>query len=183
MFEARPDWYRAGEVRALVLAYYALLRVALGAKPHLRGCLTGCRECGIFFPTHPRNWGRCDLRCPFGCRQAHRKRCSTRRSVEYYRTAEGKVKKRIQNSKRKGRRKGSGASGKAKQSQREEASAVGYDAEMVEHIQMFTSELEGRQVSLEEVFDMLERAEKRQQGIGGEETSGYGARDSKDDTS
>lgn len=166
-----------------MLAYYALLRVALVAKPHLRGRLTRCCECGIFFPTHPRNRGRNDLRCPFGCRQAHRKRCSTQRSVEYYRTPEGKVKKRMQNNKRKRKRKGSGGSGAVKKARPEKARAVGYDAEMVEHIQMFTSELEGREVSLEEVLDMLERAEKRQQGIGGEKNSGYGARESKDDTS
>jgi hypothetical protein len=48
---------------------------------------------------------------------------------------------------------------------------------------MFTSLMEGREVSLEEVLEMLERAEKRQQGIGGEETTGYGVRDPKDDTS
>jgi len=103
--------------------------------------------------------------------------------VEYYRTPEGKVKKRRQNNKRKGRGKGAGGSGKAKKAQREEASSVGYDAEMVEHIQMVTSLIEGREVSLEEVFDMLERAEKRQQGIGGEEESGYGAGNATDDTS
>ena len=103
--------------------------------------------------------------------------------MEYYRTPEGKVKKRMQNNKRKRKRKGSGGSGAVKKARPEKARAVGYDAEMVEHIQMFTSELEGREVSLEEVLDMLERAEKRQQGIGGEKNSGYGARESKDDTS
>ena len=163
--------------------YYALLRLALKAKPHLRGCLTRCRECGIFFPTHPRNAGRRDLRCPFGCRRIHQKLRSTQRSVEYYRTQEGKVKKRIQNGKRKGGGKGSSGSGKASKPEREDASSVGYDAEMVDQVRMFTSLIEGREVSLEEVLEMLERAEKRQQGIGGKEESGYGVRDPKDDTS
>jgi chromatin remodeling complex protein RSC6 len=59
-----------------------------------------CVHCGICFITDPRNAGRCDLRCPFGCREAHRKQCSTRRSVEYYRTEDGKEKKKLQNDKR-----------------------------------------------------------------------------------
>jgi len=103
--------------------------------------------------------------------------------VEYYRTAEGKVKKRMQNNKRKRRRKGAAGSGKSKKAQSEKASPVGYDAEMVEQVQMFTSLLEGREVSLEEVLEMLERAEKRQQGIGAEENNRYGVRKPKDDTS
>jgi hypothetical protein len=41
------------------------------------------------------------LRCPFGCRQHHRKQRSNQRSTAYYQTAEGKVKKEIQNAKRK----------------------------------------------------------------------------------
>jgi hypothetical protein len=41
------------------------------------------------------------LRCPFGCRQHHRKQRSSQRSTAYYQTAEGKVKKEIQNAKRK----------------------------------------------------------------------------------
>lgn len=123
------------------------------------------------------------MRCPFGCRRAHQNRCSTQRSVEYYRTAEGKVKKRQQNNKRKRRRKGSGGEGKAKKAPSPETTPVGYDAEMVEQVQMFTSLMEGREVSLEEVLEMLERAEKRQQGIGAEEKSRYGARDPTDEPS
>ena len=47
----------------------------------------------ILFFTHPRNAGRTDLGCPFGCRQAHRRKSSTYRSTEYYRSDEGKQKK------------------------------------------------------------------------------------------
>jgi hypothetical protein len=53
-----------------------------------------CAHCGIRFLTHPRNAGRIDLRCPFGCRRHHRRRCSSQRSADYYRTPEGKLKKR-----------------------------------------------------------------------------------------
>ena len=75
---------------ALVLEYYWLLRSVLRAKPHLRACLTRCRHCRIFFLTHPRNAGRDDLGCPFGCRQAHRQRASAQRSAAYYGDAKGK---------------------------------------------------------------------------------------------
>jgi hypothetical protein len=85
----------------LVLEYYLLLRSVLRTKPHLRGCLTRCRQCRIFFLTHPRNRGRHDLRCPFGCREAHRKQASTQRSVAYYQGKEGRQKKALQNAKRK----------------------------------------------------------------------------------
>ena len=74
-----------------MLQYYFVLRSVLKAKPCLRPCLTRCRHCRIFFLTHPRNAGRIDLGCPFGCQEGHRKRGSTERSVEYYRTAEGKA--------------------------------------------------------------------------------------------
>jgi hypothetical protein len=83
-----------------VLEYYWLLRSALRAKPHLRACLTRCRHCRIFFLTHPRNAGRRDLRCPFGCRETHRKRESTKRSVDYYRGVQGRKYRREQNGNR-----------------------------------------------------------------------------------
>ena len=54
----------------------------------------------MFFITDPRNAGRKDLRCPFGCREAHSRRESTKRSTEYYRSESGRFKKRIQNEKR-----------------------------------------------------------------------------------
>jgi hypothetical protein len=99
-FHFGPGWYRSGGVRALVLQYYFVLRSVLRAKPCLRRCLTRCRHCRIFFLTHPCNAGRKDLGCPFGCKDTNRKRGSTRRSLEYYRTPEGKFKKKIQNDKR-----------------------------------------------------------------------------------
>ena len=80
--------------------YYVVLRSVLRSRPKLRPCLSRCRHCRIFFLTHPRNGGRWDLRCPFGCKEAHRKRRSTERSVEYYGTEEGKGKKKQQNGKR-----------------------------------------------------------------------------------
>jgi len=43
------------------------------------------------------------LRCPFGCRQHHRRQCSCQRSTAYYRTAAGKAKKKHLNNRRQGK--------------------------------------------------------------------------------
>lgn len=77
-----------------------MLRSVVRSKPELSRCRTRCQHCGIFFLTSPRNAGREDLRCPFGCREAHRKKQSTLRSVAYYQDPEGKRKKRDQNTQR-----------------------------------------------------------------------------------
>jgi len=79
------------------------LRAALRNVPRLRQCLRRCAHCRIFFFTDPRNAGRSDLRCPFGCREAHRKARSNRRSVAYYRTAAGRCKKKALNGQRSSR--------------------------------------------------------------------------------
>ena len=42
------------------------------------------------------------MRCPFGCRQQHRRRRSSQRSTAYYQTAIGKVKKKRLNARRQG---------------------------------------------------------------------------------
>ena len=80
-------------MRSLVLTYYFLLRQALRDRADLRSCLTRCQHCRIIFLTDRRNGHRKDLRCPFGCRAAHRKKRSAKRSAAYYRTASGKKKK------------------------------------------------------------------------------------------
>jgi len=87
-------------VASLVLSYYVVLRSVLRVKPRLRKCLARCRHCGIFFLADPRNAGRRDLGCPFGCGRAHRQRQSTQRSVAYYREAEGRMKKQALNARR-----------------------------------------------------------------------------------
>ena len=99
-FEFRPDWYRGTGVADLVKEYYWVIRRAKRTHPQLRRCLTRCRHCRIFFLSHPRNAGRQDLGCPFGCREAHRKRESTKRSVAYYRGDVGRECRRIQNGNR-----------------------------------------------------------------------------------
>jgi len=149
-----------------VLQYYFVLRSVLRAKPYLRGCLTRCRHCRIFFLTHPCNAGRNDLGCPFGCSEEHRKRHSNKRSVEYYRTEEGKLKKKIQNGKRgKAEAKadlGAGARGAERNLTPDEHR---FDAGMVRYLRMVTSLIEGRRVSLMEILAMLARA-VRQHSMG-----------------
>jgi hypothetical protein len=94
-FEATSDddWYSGGEVCRIVLEYYFALRSLLRDKPKLRRLLTRCRHCGIFFIAHPRNVGREDLGCPFGCAGLHRRRGSDERSTAYNRSPMGKLKR------------------------------------------------------------------------------------------
>ena len=70
------------------------------SQPDLQGCVVHCAECEIRFLTHPRNAGRQNLRCPFGCRQHHRRQRSCQRSTAYYRTAAGRAKKKRLNARR-----------------------------------------------------------------------------------
>jgi hypothetical protein len=150
-FHFRLDWYREGEVRALVKQYYVVLRSVLRSRSHLRRCLSRCRHCRIFFLTHPRNAGRSDLGCPFGCREAHCKQRSTERSVAYYATAEGKAKKKMQNGKR-------AQGGVCTAANPPVPEAAEFLARMVRYVAMVTSLIEGRPVSEQEIVRMLVRA-------------------------
>jgi hypothetical protein len=125
--------------------------------------LTRCKHCRIFFLTHPRNAGRDDLRCPFGCRDAHRKESSNKRSAEWYRSKQGKKKKKNLNERR--FRQSSSDSGsedlKNKESCEQQRKIIQDKPEVVRnkttlpYIQMLISLIEGRSVSLDEVLDML----------------------------
>ena len=136
----------------LILAYYTLLRSILRTQPELRRCRTRCRHCGIFFLTHPRNANRRDLGCPFGCREAHRKRQSSRRSTAYYQDEPGKEKKRQQNAKRRKPR----LPDTAPTAPPAEA-ALPWPRPIVEYVRLVTSLIEGRPVGLAEVLEMLLR--------------------------
>ena len=148
----------------LVKEYYWVLRRALRARPHLRPCLARCRHCRIFFLTHPRNAGRRDLRCPFGCRQAHRKRESTKRSVAYYRGKQGRKYRREQN----GNRQWTGMAPvpdpppelKSEPPARvcdPDASPGPWPTPMLVYLRMVISLIEGRPVSGQEIRAMLAR--------------------------
>ena len=157
-FQFCADWYRQGEVRALVGQYYVVLRSVLRTRTGLRRCVTRCRHCRIFFLTHPRNAGRRDLGCPFGCKEAHRKRRSTVRSVEYYGTDEGKTKKKIQNGKRRQGETLADPNDEPAEGRQLERDGIRLDAAMVDYVRMVTSLIEARRVSEEEIVEMLVRA-------------------------
>lgn len=138
-----------------MLEYYWLLRSVLRERPEARRCLCRCRHCGIFFLADPRNAGRGDLGCPFGCREAHRKRESTRRSVAYYREPEGKIKKRLLN----GRRSQDCGVAVAEPGQRcercERCEPCRWSEPLLEHVRTVCGLIEARWVSREEVAQML----------------------------
>jgi hypothetical protein len=96
------DWHQDDRARPLVRQYQATLDSILQSQPELQGCVAYCAECEIRFLTHPRNAGRQNLRCPFGCRQHRRRQRSCQRSTAYYRTAAGRVKKKRLNARRQG---------------------------------------------------------------------------------
>ncbi len=139
---------------ALVLEYYLLLRSVLRAKPRLRACLSRCRHCRIFFLADPRNAGRRDLGCPFGCREAHRQQQSTRRSVAYYRDPDGKKKKSALNQRR-AKPSVHGTKTAAPGACGSKNGSAQWNGAMVEHVRMVSSWIEGRWVSRKEILTML----------------------------
>ena len=138
--------------------YYVVLRSVRRARAELRRCVTRCRHCGIFFVTHPRNAGRRDLGCPFGCKEAHRKRRSIQRSVEYYSTEEGKTKKKIQNGNRRHGEARADQNRQLRSAAQLERAGAERDAVMVGYVRMVTSLIEKRRVSENEIVEMLVRA-------------------------
>ena len=153
-FHFRADWHHHGEACDLVKQYYVVLRAVLRSRPDLRRCLSRCRHCRIFFLTHPRNAGRQDLRCPFGCREAHRKQRSTDRSVAYYATAEGKAKKKMQNGRRVQR-------GVRPDRNPPLTEAPEFAAVLVGYVAMVATLIEGRRVSQAEMLQRLVRAQRQ----------------------
>ena len=167
----------------------------LQSHPELQGCVAYCADCGIRFLTHPRNAGRRNLRCPFGCREHHRRRRSCQRSTAYYQTATGKAKKKRLN----GRRHRShvspavtpqgdldpretppqAAAGdpspvtverRQEETVLDESSLV--SSPMLPHVRMVVSLIEGVRFTCHEVLDLLRRA-LRQHRIGALPRSDY----------
>lgn len=135
-----------------MLDYYWLLRSVLRTKPDLRACLTRCRHCRIFFLTHPRNAKQRDkVRCPFGCREAHRKQESTRRSVAYYRDPDVKKQKKVALNQRRNRK---GATVRTATAAPKVSSAKQHPL-IVDHVRMVVSLIEGRPISRRQVLRML----------------------------
>jgi hypothetical protein len=153
-------------VRGLVRSYYAQIRSLLRERPDLRPCLKRCRHCRILFFTDPRNAGRSDLCCGFGCRAAHRRRRDTRRTAAYYR--EHPEKKRGQNRKRYLlAERAEPKSGPLPQG--ETATPI------VQHVRLIVRLIERRPVGLDEILGMLAQKE-RQHRMGRERGASYGGR-------
>lgn len=147
-------------------SYYAQVRSLLRERPDLRPCLKRCRHCRILFFTHPRNAGRADLCCGFGCRAAHRRQRDTRRTVAYYR--EHPEKKRRQNRKRY-------LLAEQAEHQRGPLPQGETAAPIVHHVRLIVSLIERRRVGLDEILRLL--AQKgRQHRMGRERKTSYGAR-------
>ena len=140
-----------------MLEYYLLLRSVLRAKPQLRTGLTRCRHCRIFFLTHPRNAGRHDLRCPFGCREAHRKAASAQRGAAYYGSAEGKSLKRKINQRRPRKYCAPEPPSDRPRAPVSRRRPGRWNPRMVEHVRMAISLIDGRRVSRRQVLEMLKR--------------------------
>ena len=100
VFSFRDDWHQDNDTNPLVRQYQATLDAVLSERPDLAGCVVHCCHCGIRFLTHPRNAGRQNLGCPFGCQQHHRRQCANERSKKHYRTAEGRRNKKRHNGQR-----------------------------------------------------------------------------------
>jgi hypothetical protein len=137
-------------VRSIVARYYWAIRIVIKQQPELKRCLTRCRHCQILFFTHPRNAGRNDLGCPFGCRQAHRRQKSTERSVAYYRSKDGKKKKIALNQRRNRIQEIPDSTIDSFVGSKGDA-----DRTILSHIQMVVSLIEGYQVALETIKTLV----------------------------
>ncbi len=133
-------------VRHRVGSYYAQIRSLLRERPDLRRYLKRCKHCRIFFFTDPRNAGRDDLRCGFGCREAHRRRDSHRRSAAFYTLHPEK--KRHQNRKR------YLDSARAHQPAVMER-GIETPPPIVRHVRVIVSLIESRAVGLDEILELL----------------------------
>ena len=154
--------------------YYFVLRTVLRRRPSPQVCLTRCLHCRILFLTHPRNRGRKDLGCPFGCADAHRKEQSAKRSTAYYRTPAGKVKKARLNGKRRQaggpRNEPQVVSARTRPDEIQLLAETGagetrFPAGIVEHVRVVTSLIEGVEVSREEVVTMLEKVVRQRRFV------------------
>ena len=136
------------------MQYYRAVRSVLKEKPQLRRCLTRCRHCQILFFTHPRNAGRIDLGCPFGCRDAHRRQNAIRRSIEYYQSPEGKEKKKHLNA---ARSRQNHLTEPGVEEKGNDDGGCALDGATLGHIQLVTSLIEGRWIGLSEIVAMLDK--------------------------
>lgn len=99
-YSFRKSWHQDDRVTPLIRQYQATVESVVRDCPGLASCAVACCDCGIRFLTHPRNAKRYDLRCPFGCRQHHRRERGNARSRKYGQSTEGARKKKLRNGRR-----------------------------------------------------------------------------------
>lgn len=104
--------------------------------------------------------------CPFGCSKAHRSQQSTCRSADYYRTKEGRKKKRDLNQRRPAacRSPAAAPAGNPKNTPALGGSGP-WPEPVVEHVRMVVSWIERRKVCREEILQLLAKV-LRQPGMG-----------------
>jgi len=105
--------------------------------------------------THPRNAGRHNLRCPFGCREAHRKKHPPRRSAASYSDPAGKVKQSALNQRRASKSSAKGQTPAVPEAPVPKKGSAKWSPPMVEHVRMVVSLIEGRRVSRRQVLAIL----------------------------
>ena len=145
------NWYKKEDVREYISAYYKTIREIIQTANRRYWELTRCADCKIYLITSCSNRGRADIRCPFGCREYHKKKSSKDRSTAYYQTDYGIIKRRIQNAKRdRGSLKCSTEDEKEKASSSEEKKES-----FVGHVRLILSLIEGRFISCQEIKIIL----------------------------
>ena len=109
---------------------------------------------------------RQDLGCPFGCSKAHGKQQSTRRSVAYYQSKEGRDKKRGLNQRRPAACRSQGLVLPVRPVKPPaQPTTATWAAPIVEHVRMVVSWIEHRAVGRAEILQVLTNV-LRQQGMG-----------------
>ncbi len=145
------NWYKKEDVRKYISAYYKTVRKIIQTSNRRYWELTRCVDCGIYLITSCSNRGRKDIRCPFGCRECHKKKASNNRSRDYYQTDQGIIKRQKQNAKRdRGSLKCSTDNKNeiASSSEEEKGSFIG-------HVRLIISLIEDRFINWQEIKDIL----------------------------
>ena len=143
-------WYKAEEIRRQVIGYYSKTRNITHKTKHKYRELIRCCDCGMYFITTPSNRGRTDIRCPFGCREKHKKEVSRQRVNRYRKTEKGKERKKEANKNRYllSRKEQKREKNKKQIEEDQKGSFIGY-------LRFILSLIEGRYISWQKIKSIL----------------------------
>lgn len=96
----KKEWYKNFYIQEYSHKFYSENRKIMRTVSSKNWVLTRCSDCRIYFLTTASNRGRKDIRCPFGCREKHKRESSKKRVREYRKTEIGRKKKQKLNEKR-----------------------------------------------------------------------------------